>query len=73
MPTPDLPASLIPAPATGGFIYLGSDTQPSFTDNTPLPAAGVSQLRKYVAIYFTDEGNVGQYSEEVKITVTGVI
>ncbi len=68
-PTP--PGGMIEAPA--GFNYLGSDTQPHYKDNTPLPAAGQSQVRTYVAIYFVDEENIGQYSNEVKFTVTGVI
>jgi hypothetical protein len=68
-PTP----SPIPGPGVGGYVYLGSDTQPDFTDNSPLPAAGVSEQRCYVATYFVDDENVGQWSEEVKITVTGTI
>ncbi|MGE0637261.1 MAG: hypothetical protein AB7G44_10625 [Bacteroidia bacterium] len=65
--------SPVPGPAASGYVYLGSDTQPDFTDNSPLPAAGVSEQRSYVAIYFVDDENVGQWSEEVKITVTGTI
>ncbi len=68
-PTP----SPMPGPGVGGYVYLGSDTQPDFTDNSPLPAAGVSEQRWYVATYFVDDENVGQWSEEVKITVTGTI
>jgi len=67
------PPSPVPGPGTSGFVYLGSDTQPHFTDNTPLPAAGVSEQRCYVVTYFLDDENVGQWSDEVKITVTGTV
>lgn len=62
-----------PIPAPAGFVFIGTDTQPDFVDNTPLPPEGQTQQRTYKAIYFKNEQNVGQFSEEVKITVTGTI
>ena len=71
--SPTTPSPGPGTPSAAGFSYLGSDTQPDFTDNTPLPPSGQSQQRAYIAIYFVDDNNVGQFSEEVKITVTGTI
>ena len=61
-----------PIPA-GGFAYLASDTEPDYVDTTPLPAAGQSEQRSYIAIYFDNDSHFGQWSNEVKITVTGII
>lgn len=72
--TAPIPAmSPSPSPAVPGFVFIGTDTQPDFIDNTPLPPEGQTQQRIYKAIYFLNDQNVGQFSEEVKITVTGTI
>ena len=54
-----------------GFIFLAQDTIPDYLDTFQLPAPGVSAVWKYKAIYIMGDARVGQWSDEVKFTVTG--
>lgn len=55
-----------------GFVFLAIDTMPDYPDTTPLPAAGVSAIWKYRAIYRKADAQVGQWSDVLEVTVTGV-
>jgi hypothetical protein len=71
-PTPGTPtpgAGATPA----GFTFLASDTEPHYIDTAALPAQGETAVWTYLAIYFRNGENIGQYSAEVKVTVTGVV
>jgi len=69
-PSPEIPmGGKVPA----GFMFLASDTEPNYIDTAALPAAGESQVWTYISIYFNNGENIGQYSAEVKVTVTGVV
>jgi len=59
--------------APEGFIFLATDTEPHYIDTAALPASGQSEVWTYVAIYFSNGENFGQWSDEVKVTVTGVV
>ena len=50
---------------------LAIDTVPNYTDTFALPANGQAAVWKYKAIYRLDDTNVGQWSDEVSITVAG--
>jgi hypothetical protein len=54
-----------------GFSLLAVDTKPHYTDTTPAPAAGASQLRKYRAVYLMDDQPAGQWSDTAEIAVPG--
>jgi len=56
-----------------GFAFLATDTEPDYIDTAALPAAGESQVWKYIGIYFNNGEYFGQFSAEVRVTVTGVI
>jgi hypothetical protein len=58
------------APATT-YSLLAIDTTPNYIDTTPPPPQGESQLRKYKAIYRLRDSRVGQWSDEVSVTVGG--
>ena len=51
------------------FVLLTFDTTPGYTDPTPLPATAAKW--KYHAIYRVADARVGQWSDEVGITVGG--
>ncbi len=59
--------------APSGFIFLATDTEPDYIDTAALPAQGESAVWKYISIYFNNGEYIGQYSAEVKVTVTGVL
>jgi len=44
---------------------------PDYTDPSPLPPAGTSAIWTYRAIYLKGDDKVGQWSDLVRITVTG--
>ena len=73
-PTPGTP---MPAPGAGatpaGFTFLATDTEPNYIDTAALPAQGETAIWTYLSIYFRNGENIGQYSAEVKVTVTGVV
>ena len=54
----------------GEWHFLAVDTIPNYTDKTPMPA-GTSKIVRYKAIYKFHDENVGAWSEEYQITVTG--
>jgi hypothetical protein len=56
---------------TGVYNFLATDLHPNFPDKRPLPAAGQSLVRKYKAIYILGDEQVGQWSDEVSISVMG--
>lgn len=58
--------------ATGSFVQAVDDTRPDFLDAHALPAPGQSAIWKYRAIYLKDGQAVGNYSDVVSITVTGM-
>jgi hypothetical protein len=49
------------------FVLLAMDTTPGYLDTTPLPATPAKW--KYKGIYRKADARVGQWSEEVAITV----
>jgi hypothetical protein len=55
-----------------GFVLLDVDDQPDYLDLAPLPAAGVSAVWKFKAIYRQAGQRVGQWSDELKVSVMGV-
>ncbi|MBL9114584.1 MAG: hypothetical protein JNJ83_06215 [Verrucomicrobiaceae bacterium] len=50
-----------------GYQFLATDTTPGYTDTTPFPATAA--LWKYKAIFRVGDQRVGQWSDEVSITV----
>ena len=52
-----------------GHGLLAYDTTPGYSDSTPLPAA--PEKWTYKAIYRVGDGQVGQWSPEVSLTVVG--
>lgn len=55
-----------------GFVYLALDTEPDYLDQSPLPPAGTSAIWTYRAIYRHGDDRVGQWSNHVQVTVTGI-
>lgn len=53
-----------------GFVFLATDSQPDYTDTTPLPQGVESAVWEYQAIYKIADEQVGKYSESIKVTVT---
>jgi hypothetical protein len=56
-----------------GYEFLATDTQPDYLDKAPLPTAGTSAIWKYKAVYILQDEEVGEYSDEVSITVTSLV
>jgi hypothetical protein len=56
---------------TGAFAFLTIDTVPDYLDTSGLPAAGVSAVWKYKAIYRLNDEPVGQWSDVATIGVMG--
>ena len=51
---------------------LAVDMKPNFTDDlSPLPAAGHSAVWQYRAIYLRNDGDFGQWSDAVSVSVAG--
>jgi hypothetical protein len=71
--TPGMPAPTPVGATPAGFVFLASDTEPNYIDTAALPAQGETAIWTYLAIYFRNGENIGQYSAEVKVTVTGVV
>ncbi len=57
---------------TGIFSLLAYVSHPPTIDNAPLPAAGTSAIWRYKTIYVHNDMPVGNYSDVVSVTVTGV-
>jgi len=54
-----------------GFFKLDVSNKPDCVDNSPLPAAGVSEVWDYKAIYRFNNIQIGNWSEIVSIAVKG--
>lgn len=54
-----------------GFVKLERINQTTYTDNSPLPAAGQAAVWRYKIIYLYKDNVVGDYSDAVSITVYG--
>lgn len=54
-----------------GSTLLAFDTVPDYLDTAALPAIGASAVWTYKAIYHIGGGQVGQWSDDVKISVMG--
>lgn len=55
------------------YTLLAYDMRPNHIDAAPLPALGTSAVWKYRAIYRYHDAQVGQWSDEVSVTVTGAL
>lgn len=55
-----------------GFVFADKTTNPSWVDNSPLPAANTSALWKYQGIYLLNNVRQGNWSDPVSVTVKGV-
>lgn len=55
-----------------GFKLLATSFRAGYNDNSNLPPAGVSEIWNYKGIYFHGNLQVGQWSDVVSVTVTGV-
>lgn len=53
------------------FEFLTIDSIPNYIDTAAMPPAGQTQLWKYKAIYRLGDQRVGQWSDEVSISVKG--
>lgn len=62
---------LIEKDSGNGFVTLDKDFHPDFIDNSPLPPTWQSAIWKYRAIYLTNDGKVGLWSDIVTVTVAG--
>jgi len=56
-----------------GYHWLANDSTPDYPDTEPLPPLGQSATWKYKAIYLLDDEQVGQWSDELVVTVQGVM
>ena len=54
-----------------GSALLAFDTMPDYLDTATLPAVGASAVWTYKAIYHIGGGQIGQWSDDVKISVMG--
>lgn len=55
-----------------GWVFLDKDFNPNFVDKkSPLPASGQSTVWKYKAIYLYKGEQVGQWSQNISVTVYG--
>ncbi len=54
-----------------GLVSLTITTNPDYSDNSPLPAAGTSAVWKYKGIYRYKDQQVGQWSDVATIGVMG--
>ena len=53
-----------------GFVFLARDTEPDYLDTFELPAGTPTAVWTYKAIYFLNDGRVGQFSDPIEVTVT---
>ena len=56
-----------------GWTKLDTDTCPDYTDKTELPPVGQTAVWKYKMIYLYKDAQVGQWSDEATVTVSGSI
>lgn len=57
----------------GDWKLLKYDTRPNHLDNSPLPDVGTSATWKYKAIYLYKDEQVGLWSDEMSVSVSGVV
>ena len=55
-----------------GYVMLNVSNHPDYLDLSALPAAGVSALWKYKAVYLYKGAVVGNWSPVISVTVVGV-
>jgi hypothetical protein len=55
------------------YTLLAYDMRPNHIDAAPLPTLGTSSIWKYRAIYRFHDAQVGQWSDEVSVTVAGAV
>lgn len=55
----------------GSYSRLNTDLRPNYVDNTATAPAGQSKAYTYKMIYLYNDEQVGMWSDEVSITVTG--
>ena len=55
-----------------GFVPVTFTTNTDYADNSPLPAAGVSAVWKYKAVYRLNDAQAGQWSDVATIGVMGL-
>lgn len=54
-----------------GYAFMNTCMNAQYTDASPLPALGVAVVLKYKAIYVLKNVQVGNWSNEVTVTITG--
>ena len=54
-----------------GYVFLNTCMNAHFRDNSPLPALGVAVVTKYKAIFVVKNVQVGNWSSEVTVTISG--
>jgi hypothetical protein len=55
-----------------GFVFLTISNHPDFLDLSALPAAGISAIWKYKAVYLYQGAVVGNFSGVIEIAVVGI-
>ncbi len=55
-----------------GFLLIDKATNPTWIDNSPLPAPNTSAVWKYQAIYLLKGERIGDWCDPVSVTVKGV-
>jgi hypothetical protein len=53
-----------------GYEFLATDTFPNYLETAPMPAVGESAVWKYRAIYIMSDEEVGEFSDEMSVSVT---
>ncbi len=56
-----------------GWVKLDTDSSPDYTDKTELPPVGQTAVWKYKMIYLYKDAVVGEWSDEVTVTVLGSV
>ena len=57
----------------GQWVYLDKDTSPNFLDKSPSPPAGTVQQWKYKLVYVVNDEEIGEFSDEVVVSVVGEV
>jgi hypothetical protein len=52
-----------------GKHFLARDTESPYVDTRPLVDAGKAEVRRYCAVYVVNDTEVGQFSDDVSVTV----
>jgi hypothetical protein len=56
-----------------GYVKLERDMRPDYIDKSDLPAEGIAAAWKYKMIYLQNDEVVGNWSDEVAVTVYGAV